>query len=41
VSAGGCVPAETKKEALDDLRQAAHFGIDTVLDITMGEPGLS
>jgi predicted RNase H-like HicB family nuclease len=37
-----CPPAvvsmgDTEQDALDDLRQAAHFGIDTVLDIKLAE----
>ena len=27
----------TCKEALEDLREAAHFGVDTILDMKLGE----
>jgi hypothetical protein len=26
---------ETRKKALDDLRQAAHFGVDTFIDLAL------
>ena len=26
---------KTRREALDDLRQAAHFGVDTFIDLEM------
>ena len=29
----------TGKEALEDLREAAHFGIDTILDTKLEELG--
>jgi predicted RNase H-like HicB family nuclease len=28
----------TRQEALDDLRQAAHFGVDTFLDLKLEDP---
>jgi predicted RNase H-like HicB family nuclease len=28
----------TRQEALDDLRQAAHFGVDIFLDLKLKEP---
>ncbi len=30
---------KTEEEALDELRQAAHFGIDTVVDLELVEIG--
>jgi predicted RNase H-like HicB family nuclease len=30
---------ETDKEALEELRQAAHFGIDTMVDLKLEEVG--
>jgi len=32
IGAGG-----TEKEALEDLREAAHFGIDTMIDTKLAE----
>jgi hypothetical protein len=29
----------TRKEALDDLRKAAHFGVDTILSREMDKAG--
>lgn len=29
---------KTRQEALDDLRQAAHFGVDTFLDLKLEDP---
>lgn len=32
---------KTMQEALDDLRQAAHFGIDTFIDLKLKDINLS
>jgi len=32
---------KTKQEALDDLRQAAHFGIDTFIDLKLKDIDVS
>ena len=30
---------KTKQEALDDLREAAHFSVDTLIDLTLRDIG--
>jgi hypothetical protein len=30
---------ETKEYALEDLRNAAHFGVDTIIDLKLGDIG--